>query len=77
MTSRIASLSRHLSKMAAKTKTDITLYTVNTPNGIKASILLEELNLDYKVRRYVIHTLRSRKAKRSPFQVTHSTETEN
>jgi glutathione S-transferase len=49
MTSRIASLSRHLSKMAAKTKTDITLYTVNTPNGIKASILLEELNLDYKV----------------------------
>jgi glutathione S-transferase len=34
---------------AAKTKTDITLYTVNTPNGIKASILLEELNLDYKV----------------------------
>lgn len=35
--------------MASKTKTDITLYTVNTPNGIKASILLEELGLDYKV----------------------------
>ncbi|KAH6889813.1 glutathione S-transferase [Thelonectria olida] len=35
--------------MAAKTKTDITLYTVGTPNGIKASILLEELGLDYKV----------------------------
>ncbi|KAM5356491.1 hypothetical protein ACJ41O_003137 [Fusarium nematophilum] len=33
----------------AKTKTDITLYTVGTPNGIKASILLEELGLDYKV----------------------------
>ena len=31
------------------TPTDITLYTVNTPNGIKASILLEELGLDYKV----------------------------
>ncbi|KAF4993906.1 hypothetical protein FGRMN_6153 [Fusarium graminum] len=35
--------------MAQKIKTDITLYTTNTPNGIKASILLEELNLDYKV----------------------------
>ncbi|KAM0354221.1 hypothetical protein ACHAPU_001259 [Fusarium lateritium] len=35
--------------MAQKIKTDITLYTMNTPNGIKASILLEELNLDYKV----------------------------
>ncbi|CAM1502787.1 Fc.00g075630.m01.CDS01 [Cosmosporella sp. VM-42] len=35
--------------MTSKTKTDITLYTVNTPNGIKPSILLEELGLDYKV----------------------------
>ncbi|RKL00827.1 hypothetical protein BFJ71_g5482 [Fusarium oxysporum] len=35
--------------MAQKTKTDITLYTTNTPNGIKPSILLEELNLEYKV----------------------------
>ncbi|KAJ4263090.1 Glutathione S-transferase 2 [Fusarium torreyae] len=35
--------------MAQKTKTDITLYTTNTPNGIKASILLEELNLEYKL----------------------------
>lgn len=49
MTSRITQLSRHLFTMAAKTKTDITLYTVGTPNGIKASILLEELGLDYKV----------------------------
>ncbi|PHH60605.1 hypothetical protein CDD81_1432 [Ophiocordyceps australis] len=32
------------------TKTDITLYTVNTPNGIKVSILLAELGLDYKLR---------------------------
>lgn len=30
-------------------KTDIKLYTVNTPNGIKASIALEELGLDYEV----------------------------
>lgn len=29
--------------------TDITLYTAGTPNGIKASILLEELGLEYKV----------------------------
>lgn len=29
---------------------NITLYTVNTPNGIKASILLEELGLEYNVR---------------------------
>ncbi|KAF4508754.1 hypothetical protein G6O67_005094 [Ophiocordyceps sinensis] len=31
------------------TKTDITLYTAQTPNGIKASILLAELGLDYKL----------------------------
>jgi glutathione S-transferase len=31
-------------------KTDIVLYTVNTPNGIKVSILLEELGLEYQVR---------------------------
>lgn len=48
MTSRLAEIAKHLLKMGA-TKSDITLYTVNTPNGIKASILLEELNLDYKV----------------------------
>merc|ERR1712000_652873 len=35
--------------MAPKTPTNITLYTVGTPNGIKASIMLEELNLEYKV----------------------------
>lgn len=28
----------------------ITLYTAATPNGMKISILLEELNLKYKVR---------------------------
>lgn len=29
--------------------TDITLYTEGTPNGLKTSIVLEELGLDYKV----------------------------
>ncbi|KAF2824815.1 glutathione S-transferase [Ophiobolus disseminans] len=30
-------------------KTDITLYTEGTPNGLKTSIALEELGLEYKV----------------------------
>lgn len=30
-------------------QTDITLYTEGTPNGLKASIVLEELGLSYKV----------------------------
>lgn len=30
-------------------KTDIALYTEGTPNGLKISIVLEELGLDYKV----------------------------
>ncbi|KAG8408082.1 hypothetical protein J3459_018208 [Metarhizium acridum] len=33
------------------TKTDIVLYTASTPNGIKASIALEELGLQYQVSR--------------------------
>lgn len=49
MTSRIGRVAAHLSKMASKTPTDIHLYTAQTPNGIKASILLEELGLEYKV----------------------------
>ncbi|TRX89515.1 hypothetical protein FHL15_009559 [Xylaria flabelliformis] len=32
------------------TPTDIHLYTAQTPNGIKVSILLEELNLQYKTK---------------------------
>ncbi|KAI1320133.1 glutathione S-transferase [Xylariaceae sp. FL0255] len=32
------------------TPNEITLYTEGTPNGLKASIALEELGLDYKVR---------------------------
>jgi glutathione S-transferase len=30
-------------------KTNITLYTEGTPNGLKVSIALEELGLEYKV----------------------------
>lgn len=48
MTSRIVGITRHLFKMAAP-KSDIHLYTGQTPNGIKASILLEELGLPYEV----------------------------
>lgn len=33
--------------------TDITLYTAGTPNGIKVSILLEELGLEYKVNNFI------------------------
>lgn len=48
MTSRLSQVRNHLVKMA--TATDVTLYTAQTPNGIKISILLAELGLDYKVR---------------------------
>ena len=49
MLRRASQLKRHLSaapapKMAASKKTpDITLYTAQTPNGVKISITLEEL----------------------------------
>jgi glutathione S-transferase len=33
----------------AEAKPDIHLYTAQTPNGIKVSMLLEELGLPYKV----------------------------
>ncbi|KAL5606842.1 hypothetical protein BROUX41_003219 [Berkeleyomyces rouxiae] len=32
-----------------KIPTDIHVYTTNTPNGVKVTMLLEELNLEYKV----------------------------
>jgi glutathione S-transferase len=38
-------------------KTDITLYTEGTPNGLKASIVLEELGLEYKVWLKGLHAL--------------------
>jgi hypothetical protein len=31
-------------------KTNITLYTEGTPNGLKTTIAMAELNLEYKVR---------------------------
>lgn len=48
MTARLSRLAKHLTTMAAP-KSDIHLYTLGTPNGIKVSILLEELGLPYKV----------------------------
>jgi hypothetical protein len=62
MTTRIANLGKQFLNMAQKIKTDITLYTTNTPNGIKPSILLEELNLEYKVKPN--HSLYSNTAQR-------------
>lgn len=44
--SHFAAQSRPLSTMSSKTKTpDITLYTAQTPNGVKISMALEELGL--------------------------------
>lgn len=40
---------RQIRSISMGTKTDITLYTAATPNGIKIPILLEELGLEYKV----------------------------
>jgi glutathione S-transferase len=66
--SRLAQLSRHFSSTAAAAAaaaatsakmgrpTDITLYTDATPNGIKVSILLAELDLDYNLQRVDITT---------------------
>lgn len=48
MARRIVQVASHLaSKMAGS---EIVLYTAQTPNGIKVSILLEELGLKYEVR---------------------------
>jgi glutathione S-transferase len=38
-----------MTSSTTKTPTDIHLYTAQTPNGIKVSMLLEELNLSYAV----------------------------
>lgn len=63
-TPRVALLGSHLSPRSSnntgaaasssysnmtETKSDIHLYTAQTPNGIKVSMLLEELGLPYKV----------------------------
>lgn len=48
MAERIANLAKQItSKMADKS--NIHLYTAQTPNGIKVSIVLEELGLNYEV----------------------------
>jgi hypothetical protein len=53
--SRSTLITRHLSTRSISTMTTssnshpITLYTAQTPNGIKISILLEELGLPYNV----------------------------
>lgn len=49
--SRITQLTEHLTATTTTMSSTpaIKLYTVNTPNGIKASILLEELGLPYEV----------------------------
>ncbi|KAL8397057.1 hypothetical protein RB594_003959 [Gaeumannomyces avenae] len=50
MTARLKQLSSHLTRHAKMgIKTDFHLYTTGTPNGIKVSMLLEELGLEYKV----------------------------
>ncbi len=51
MSRRLIQVGSHLSLPVAKmtTATNIHLYTTQTPNGIKVSILLEELGLAYQV----------------------------
>ncbi|KAI1753605.1 glutathione S-transferase [Xylaria castorea] len=48
MTARINQIANQVSSSTMATPTDIHLYTAQTPNGIKITILLEELNLQYK-----------------------------
>lgn len=47
MAARLTQVRNHIYNMAVKT--DIVLYTAQTPNGIKVSIALEELGLQYEV----------------------------
>ncbi|KZF22172.1 glutathione S-transferase II [Xylona heveae TC161] len=46
--------------MSTRKTSDITLYTAQTPNGIKISILLEELGLPYRVENIGISTNRQK-----------------
>lgn len=66
--SRLANLSSTFRASYSTMSSNITLYTWPTPNGIKASITLEELGLPYKTEpidistniqkeEYVIHQL--------------------
>lgn len=48
MLNRLSKTAQHLSKVTmAAPKSDITLYTTQTPNGIKISQALEELGYVY------------------------------
>lgn len=49
LASHLTSSNDSTSNKMAETKSDIHLYTAQTPNGIKVSMLLEELGLPYKV----------------------------
>jgi glutathione S-transferase len=49
LASHLTSSNDSTSNTMAETKSDIHLYTAQTPNGIKVSMLLEELGLPYKV----------------------------
>lgn len=52
---RLYKLNRHLSlpnslkSFQTMSRPNLTVYTFGTPNGHKATVTLEELNLDYKV----------------------------
>lgn len=53
MTARVTQIAKQvISKMSQKS--NIHLYTAQTPNGIKPSIVLEELGLKYEVRNILL-----------------------
>lgn len=52
MTGRLKQVAKHLSPIMSA----VHLYTAQTPNGIKASIALEELGLEYQVSIPASHT---------------------
>lgn len=56
MTARLTKLASQLTKTMSTPKPNITLYTDQTPNGVKISITLEELGLPYKTHHLNIST---------------------
>jgi hypothetical protein len=62
------------------TKSDIHLYTTATPNGIKVSMLLEELGLEYKASQQSLslgdwYTLKStNRMKTTPIDISKNTQ---
>lgn len=53
-TRTLCTAQRQIRSVGMGLKTDITLYTASTPNGIKVPILLEELGLEYKVGKNIL-----------------------